>query len=984
MRRRVPILVAALALALLPAIGLAQQQTGTILGKVVDNSGAVLPGVTVTISGSPLLQPRILVTSETGTYRAPDLPIGTYSVKFELAGFRTLIRTEILLTIGFNAEVDAALEVSAIEETITVSGESPIVDTKSTTARTTFDIESLQSIPSARDPWVMLERTPAIAMDRANVGGSQSGQQSNYVSRGAFYGNNQWAIDGVNITDMSATGASPIYYDFDMLQEMQVTTGGADASQQTGGVGINLVTRSGTDKFRGSGRYYITDEEFQADNVNDELRAQGARSGNPIQNIEDYGVEVGGPIVKGSLWYWGSVGVQNIKVGVLGFYKNTPTCRPTPPTDTDGLRACLETDLTELNNYNWKLNWAPFTGNKLGFQNTWAEKVRNARDASDTRPLETTYRQKAVSSRYGATGWITGPSPLWKASDQHVFGDRLLMEVQWAHLGNNFVLDFHEDSLYDVQATYEITTGVWGRSYQSAVYLRPTNSLDFTTNYFLPNTLGGDHAFKAGVRWRSAQGFYEGHRGGNTIARFRNGVASEAYLYRDALQDYLLNTWALYVQDTYTVKRFTLNLGLRFDSQGDELREAAVPGHPFAPQWLPAVTFPGADSGVTYNNWSPRLGATYDVRGNGKTIAKASYSIYFGQLNPGGQSGPLNPVTEALIGFPWTDTNGDTFVQGNEVDYTRILTFGGNYNPDNPTALTTVGSVDPDLDNDRTLEFIVGIDHEVLPGFGVGASYIWRKYDQIWWDDRLNFGSSNYVARTFTPAASACPVAGSRCETVTYYEPTVPIPSPYIRTVRPDYYRDYNGFELTAQKRYSNRWMMAASYAYNNGKQYYDSPASYEDPTNIEFYDNAQYAPESTTSGIDNVFINATWLFKLNGMYTLPWWDINLAANYGATEGYPFQQAVRTPTRANRAGTADVLLDAVGDNRLPTVQKVDFRVDKAFTFGTMRIIPSMDIFNLTNVNTVLAQRRLQNASNANYISAIVSPRVIRFGVRVTW
>ena len=172
-------------------------------------------------------------------------------------------------------------------------------------------------------------------MDRANVGGSQSGS-SPATSRAARQGNNKWSIDGVDITDMSATGSSPMYYDFDMLEEMQVTTGGADASQQTGGVGINLVTRGGTDRFKGSGRFLVTDDSFQADNINDELRAQGAGSGSPIQNIQDYGFEVGGPIKRGKAWFWGSYGTQDIKVGVVGFYKDTATCRPTPPTDTSG------------------------------------------------------------------------------------------------------------------------------------------------------------------------------------------------------------------------------------------------------------------------------------------------------------------------------------------------------------------------------------------------------------------------------------------------------------------------------------------------------------------------------------------------------------------------------------------------------------------------------------------------------------------------
>ncbi len=1008
MRFRTTFLASLLVLTCMVGTGTAQQQTGAIVGRVADNTGAVLPGATVTISGPALIQPRTLVTTETGSYRAPDLPIGTYTVRFELPGFKTVIREDIRLTIGFTAEVNADLDVSAVEETITVSGESPIVDTRTTAAKTTFDIETLQSIPSARDPWVMLERAPAIAMDRVNVGGTQSGQQSGYVSRGSGSGNNKWSIDGVDITDMSATGASPIYYDFDMLQEMQVTTGGADASQQTGGVGINFVTRSGTDRFRGSGRYYLTDDSMQGDNITDEIRLQRSGSGAPIQNIKDYGFEVGGPIMKGRLWYWGSYGIQDIKAGIVGFYLPTPECQqmkndlaadPLAPYSTDEQRACLGTDGTELKNYNWKISWVPFTNNRFNFQNTWAEKFKNARNASDTRPPETTWVQSAVTKDYGTWGWDVGPSPFWKVGDQHVINDRWLVDFQWSHLGNNFILDFQEPAQNEIQPTYEISSpaGLYGRSYnRSGPYIRPTTSYDLTTNYFLPSVLGGDHAFKAGFRYRTAPAHSETHWGGNTVAAFRNGVASEARLYRDSVTDYDLKTWAFFLQDTYTLNRFTFNLGVRFDHQDDEALTSTVPAHPFAPQWLPSVTFAGADSDVTWNDWSPRLGVNYDLSGSGKTILRSSFAVYYGQMAPGSLAGILNPVGEASIFFPWRDLNGDQTVQANEVDYncstgastacsatTPWLSYSGNYDPRNPGFVGTANTVDPGVKNDRTREFIAGFDHELFRGFAVGATYIWRKYDQFRWDDRVNFGSSDYRAVTYTAPATSCPNVGSRCDTVTYYEPTRSIPSLRVRTNQPDFYRNYNGFELSAMKRYADRWSASISYAYNDAVEHYDSPASYEDPTNIEQSNGGQFAPESGGSGIDNIFTNAKWLIKANGIYTM-WWDIGLAANIQYRQGYPYPQAIQSPTRANGAGRATVLLDTMGDVRFDNLFVADLRFDKAFSFGTLKLIPSLDIFNLTNANTVLARGRIQNASNANYIRGIVAPRVMRLGVRVTW
>ena len=315
------VMLALAALVATSSLTAAQQLTGEVYGRVTDSSGAVLPGVTVTLTGPVLLQPLTAITSETGTYQFPRLSIGVYSVKFDLAGFKTVVNEGIRVTVGFNAQVNAQLGISTVQETVTVTGESPIVDTKEVGTKQTFTNELLQGIPSARDPWVILQQTAGIAMDRENIGGNMSGQQSNYVSRGGNPTNNKWSLDGVDITDFSATGASPSYYDFDAFEEMTINTGGVDVTQQTGGVGINLVTKSGTDRFKGSSRFYSTPERFEAQNVTDEQRVQGATSGNPIQDIKDYGVEAGGPIKKGRAWVWGSFGKQVVDVGVVGFYQ---------------------------------------------------------------------------------------------------------------------------------------------------------------------------------------------------------------------------------------------------------------------------------------------------------------------------------------------------------------------------------------------------------------------------------------------------------------------------------------------------------------------------------------------------------------------------------------------------------------------------------------------------------------------------------------
>ena len=222
--RLVRIVVAAALLAGLATPGLAQQP-GEIFGKVTDTSGAVVPGVTVTLTAPVLLQPQVAVTGPTGSYRFPGLAVSTYTVKFEIPGFATFVRDKVRIEIGANVQINAALQISTVQETVTVSGETPVVDLRDNSKTSRFNQEALQSIPSARDPWVIIEQAAGVAMDRQNVGGSASGQQSNFVARGAAMREQKWNLDGVDITDMSATGGSPVYFDFDAFEEMQISAG---------------------------------------------------------------------------------------------------------------------------------------------------------------------------------------------------------------------------------------------------------------------------------------------------------------------------------------------------------------------------------------------------------------------------------------------------------------------------------------------------------------------------------------------------------------------------------------------------------------------------------------------------------------------------------------------------------------------------------------------------------------------------------------
>jgi hypothetical protein len=252
----------ALCVALLAVSALAQMQSGNIYGKVTAKDGSALPGVTVVLSGGGA--PQTFITDAQGNFRFISLSPGGYTLKAELAGYGSATRAGITVNVGRNADVTLTLNPS-VSESITVTAEAPLLDVRKAGTSISISKVELEKIPTSRDPWTVLQQAPSVQVDRNNVGGSQSGQQSVYVAKGASATQNTWNVDGVNITDMGAVGSSPMYFDFDSFEEMQITTGGADPRVQTPGVQLNMVTKRGTNDIRGSARYFYTPGSYQAD-----------------------------------------------------------------------------------------------------------------------------------------------------------------------------------------------------------------------------------------------------------------------------------------------------------------------------------------------------------------------------------------------------------------------------------------------------------------------------------------------------------------------------------------------------------------------------------------------------------------------------------------------------------------------------------------------------------------------------------------------
>ena len=593
--------------------------------------------------------------------------------------------------------------------------------------------------------------------------------------------------------------------------------------------------------------------------------------------------------------------------------------------------------------------------------------------------------------------------PSWKFGDQHTISDRWLVEGSFGHHCWCTTIVPQTEELRTLQPMIELTTGTWGRSWSdSYVQFMTNNTTDLTTSYFLPGKWGGDHSFKAGYKNGHYSEVYDLTYSGHAQAVFNSPrplplftTPFTARVIRDYITPAFLNQNSLYLQDTYSRKRFTAIVGLRWDRQDDYVAAVNIAAHNFQGQatidgspfnLFPAIDVPTVRAGVTWNTVAPRMGLTYDLTGDAKNVIKGWYAIYYDQRSGGQLSKALNPTGSARIDLGWTDLNGDQSVQPNEINQGLIRSVTG-FDPANPGRLTSANSVDPGITAPRTNEVVVGFGKEMPGDFGFNASYVWRRYDNFIWQDTDGISSADYSAVPFTPAASACP-AGARCDAVTYYVPNVTLPSAYTVRNRPDFSHVYHGLELVVRKRSSRGWMLNGSYSYNTTVEYYDSAAAYEDPTNIVQRNGFQFAPSGGLGGgggsnLGGIPINAKWIAKLNGSYRLPY-DVNVAATADLRQGYPFMQAINIASRPNRAPAIAVLLDPIGAVRFPNFATMDFRLDRAFSFGGVKFLPSFDMFNLFNANTVMGQRTNQNATNANKVFGILAPRIARVGLMVTF
>jgi len=968
MKKSLLTLVVLLGLALPVA---AQLATGNIYGTVTDESGAPLPGAIVSVTG--VNGSSSTTAGSDGRFRVLNLSPGAYKVRTTLTGFSTVNRDNVVVATGTNVDIPVTLKVASIEETITVTAETPVIDTKRTGTSTVFTQEELSKIPNSRDPWALLRTVPGVILDRVNVAGNESGQQSAYRAKGASGNDGVWSLDGVQITDMAAIGASPTYFDYDAFQEIQISTSGNDIRQPTGGIGINFVTRRGTNQFHGNVHGYFTHEDLASSNVPGELAAIGVtdQTANHNKQVADYGFDLGGPIVKDKLWFWGSWGKQDIRL-------------------VRSAGALI--DKTLLKDSNVKVNWQASKSDMISAFWFLGAKEKFGRGTGAPNCAGCVEADTATWNQGGAYP-ESRPHGLWKLEDNHIFSPSFYLTTKVAYYGAGFQLAPRGG--LDGQAGISQRLGQTFGTTRLSLNVRPQYTANMDANYFLAG-MGGNHELKFGGGYRWTQALTGTIWPGDKVVAFDNSATDKRVrLYREGRGVNRTFYTSAYVGDTFTKDRLTLNLGLRFDHQNGRAAATDVVGNGAFGSVVPGISFGGYDSPFAWNDLSPRAGLTLALDSSRRTLLRASFARYATQLDTGtvGYSNPSGNT--GFAEYPWVDLNGDHFAQPGEVTITPTpLATGGGFNPAAPTAVTSSNIIDPGLKAPLTNEGVFGIDRELFPNLAVSVTYTYRRFTRFVMTPRVGMTPADY-----TPGAL---LTGTLPDGTAYSVPTfVPNPAKVtaggngrFETNAPDYYQTFNGVEFSATKRLANKWMFRAAAAWNNHQEFYKNTPYVTDfqgngvaagqPTRLDtdaLVSGGQVAPRSAGSGNGDVFLNAKWAVNASALYQLPW-GVEAAANLFGKQGTPYP-LFRNAALGQDGNSRVLITPTVDDSRLKDLWDLDLRLAKNVRFGGRTTFTvTADLFNAFNSNTELNRQRSITAANFHLLTDNLSPRILRLGVRL--
>ena len=965
MRKLVRSLIACAGLLLaVPAATFAQ--SGTIAGTVTDDTGAVLPGVTVEV-GSPALieKVRSAVSDGTGQYKIVQLPPGTYSVTFTLGGFNTVKRDGVQLTSDFTATINAAMKVGAMEETITVTGSSPIVDTQSVTQRTVMTREVLDTVPTGRNiqavgvmiPGASIQTGGGGAVSR-DVGGSGGLQQSPLSFRGS--NDSVQTIEGLRLNNLCASGQfSGVYWNDGSFQEISYVTGADSAEMAQGGIRINMVPRDGGNQFHGSVVGNYTQGSWQSDNLRSNLTSRGITNISKIDKIWDFNPGVGGPIKKDKLWFYGTYRNQGVSKTVVDSYF-----------DKNQSPYAYEADLTKpglddgtIKSIAGRVSWQISGKDKVAVYHDNQSKTRPHWGISATIAPEASARQVTPTSFVNVTKWTrTQSSRLLFEGGIGFYNQQYTELYQPGVLGSNG--DTFDLNAIGLSTVYSITEQNTGKVFNA--YNSPADHYSLLRTYSgAVSYVTGAHAFRFGANLSEGNRRLVQRWTGDMTMTFRNGLPQSVTLRTPLDQrDGIRNDLGLYAQDKWTLGRATINAGLRYDWFVGQVLDETLP----ASRWNAARDF----NGFIVQNWkdlSPRIGVSYDLFGTGKTAVKASFARYVNgeavgtaaQNNPQTTVGNQDTRTWSDLNGDFTIFNADGSLQAGELGPSTNANFGKLVaaNTVTDSAVLKGFGVRP-----FNREITVAVQHELIPRVAVNAGYYRRSFgNQTVIDNQLTDASAYDGPFCITAPLNADLPGGGGFPVCGLYDikPEFQGKVQNLRTSASTFggVTDvYQGFDFTVNARFANGTFIQGGI---------NAQSRHQNNCNVPVIASVPGVTGTTNLQADNPearYCDTTSPYRPDVKFLVSHrfpWDVLVSGSYQFTQGpnilatWAAPNAVIAPAlgrnlAAGATGTKTIQLIEPNTKYGENLNQLDIRASKRFTVNKLKFRVDADLYNALNSN----------------------------------
>lgn len=989
--------VALVCLAVLPNAARAQS---AIAGVVKDASGAVLPGVTVEASSNVLIEKtRSVVTNGQGQYTIVDLRPGVYRLSFVLPGFSGFKRDGIELPANFTATINAEMKVGAIEESVTVTGASPVVDVQSTARTTVLSREVLDAIPTGRTIQSVGQLVVGVTLNVPDVGGSRAMQQTYMSVHGLSASQVTTQVDGMMVNGLDGDGAVQNYFNSMMSQEMSYQTAGAGSDVSGGGVRLNMIPKEGGNRFSGAFFGAWSDGAWQSDNLTQSLKDRGLSAPDRISKIYDFNGSFGGPLKKDKLWFFTTARRWGVDAPIADVFY-TPSgsnYSTTYPQCTSRTIQCEQgIDDQHIKSALVRLTWQVSPRNKFGVYYDKIGKDRghgmNAGDDPAT-----------ASQVWNSPNYITG-SAKWTST----VTNKMLIEGGYSKNLEEYNI-VNQPGITQERGTPAWYAGASRRDLSRGTHYASldTNQGNYPDRFNLQGSMSyvtGSHNFKTGTQW--TWGPYRRTRTANAdlVQRYQNGVPDSVLIYNTPLdvKSRLNADLGIFAQDAWTLKRLTVNAGARWEYFNAEVSEEESG----AGRFVPARKFDQIQMPI-WKDIAPRFGVVYDLFGNAKTALKAGLNRYE-QAQTVALAESFNPLSlETNRSVSWTDLNHDDIAQGERGCV--YLTPGCEINlaqlPQN-FGIRPLVSPNPDLKRVYNVETTVGVQHELAPGVQVNAGWFHRTFHNL---PRQTNTLQSFSDYTLVNVVS--PLDGS----------IIP-----MYNVSPTAFRRVNNVVSTdnSQKEWYNGYEVSFNARLPHGATLFGGTTSERmlwtlcneesNPNNLLYCD-------ARNSGIP--FLTQ---FKLSGSYPLPY-GIQVSGSFQSIPGYrlvgpglasaPSPTALPNVTTPPGTGTVwlispttrypadckgpctpgalvipnmtaanlNVPLVAPGTEFGDRVNQLDLSLAKWFQVGKTRLQGQVDVFNALNRGDVL-DVRLMNFGTASYKrpSSVLQGRIIRIATQLKW